>query len=139
MPRPATAQPALTFQLENRRYALALDRTAGVRDLGTIRHIPNAPKPWFGLTDWGNGRVLNVLDLPALLEDRGTEAVQSIVRLRAPHEDLALFIPAHIGLAEFTPPTEVPNDAVCVPLSGGPDSIHWICVDALTPLAQASA
>ena len=138
MSRPADLRSALTFRLERRRYALALDRTAGVRDLDSLRRVEGAPPPWIGLTDWGDGRVLNVLDLPAMLNDQRRESVESIVRLRAPHEDLALFVPAHLGLAEFVPPA-IPPGTAYVPLGGGDDALHWISLAALLPLADVEA
>jgi len=132
----AEAQSALTFRLARRRYALPLDRTSGVRDLGTVRRIPDAPAPWYGLTDWGDGRVLNVIELPTLLRDTAAEDARSIVRLRAPQDDLALFIPAHLGLGEWIPPDLVAG-APFTSLNAGPDSIHWIDLDSLLPLAAA--
>ena len=130
------ARSALTFRLARRRYALPLDRTSGVRDLGTVRRIPNAPSPWYGLTDWGDGRVLNVIDLAALLRDTAVEDARSLVRLRAPHDDLALFVPAHLGLAEWAPPERSSGEAFTA-LDAGPDAVHWIEIDPLVSLASA--
>ena len=121
---------ALTFRLALRRYALPLDSTSGVRDLGTVRRIPGAPAGWFGLTDW-NGRMINVIDLPALLDDRGVEKARSIVRLRAPWKDLALFVPAHLGLSELTLPEEVPAGKAYAALGSGQDALHWVDLRAL--------
>ncbi len=130
MSRSTETLSALTFRLAQRRYALALDRTSGVRDLGSVRRIPGAPGGWYGLIDW-NGRVLNVVDLPLLLDDRGVEKARSIVRLRAPLGDLALFVPAHLGLAELSPPREIAAGARYTSLGPGPGSLHWIDIDAL--------
>jgi hypothetical protein len=130
------ARSALTFRLARRRYALALDRTSGVRDLGAVRRIPNAPRPWYGLTDWGDGRVLNVIDLPVLLRDAAAEDARSIVRLRAPHEDLALFVPAHLGLGEWIRPEPADGEPFTA-VDAGPDAVHWVEIDALLQLAAA--
>lgn len=129
------ARSALTFRLARRRYALPLDRTSGVRDLGAVRRIPNAPSPWYGLTDWGDGRVLNVIDLAAVLRDRAFEDARSLVRLRKPFDDLALFVPAHLGLGEWTPPEPTPG-APFTALDAGPDAMHWIEIDALVSMAS---
>jgi len=135
VPRIADARSALLFRLARRRYALPLDRTSGVRDLGSVRRVPDAHDPWYGLTDWGDGSVLNVLHLPSMLGDAAVEAAESIVRLRAPHEDLALFVPAHLGLGEVVP-AEVPPGATFVALGNGEDALHWISISALLPLAD---
>ena len=130
MSRSTETRSALTFRLALRRYALPLERTSGVRDLSEVRRIPGTPSGWLGLIDW-NGRVLNVLDLPLLLDDRSIEKARSIVRLRAPLDDIALFVPAHLGLAETTPPSANAEGERYVPIGSGPDSLHWVDLDAL--------
>jgi hypothetical protein len=136
--RDATARSALVFRLARRRYALELNRTSGVGDLGSVRRIPDAPRAWLGLADWG-GRVLNVIDLPFLLDDRAVDSVSSLVRLRAPQDDLALFVPAHLGLTEWSPP-QGPRGALPYSAAGNtPDALYWIDLDALLQLAAASA
>ena len=135
MVRSADACPALTFRLSRRRYAIPLAATSGVRDLGPVRRIPDAPEPWYGLTDWGDGHVLNVLDLPALLRDRAVDPVRSIIRLRAPHDDVALFVPAHLGLGEWVPPAAPVEGAAVVALNA---AVHWIQVHLLVPLGTGA-
>ena len=130
MKRSAEVQSVLTFRLALRRYAIPLRETSGVQDLGAVRRIPNSPRRWFGLTEW-SGRVLNVIDLPYLLADRPVERAKSIVRLREPHEGMALFIPAHLGLSELAPPEPFAGPARYVALGGRPDGLHWIHLDTL--------
>jgi len=128
--RSPDAQSALMFRLALRRYAIPLRRTAGVQDLGAVRKIPNAPRRWFGLTDW-SGRVLNVIDLPYLLGDRAVERAKSIVRLREPYAGMALYIPAHLGLTELNTPEPVAADTPYVALGSEPNALCWIHLDAL--------
>jgi chemotaxis signal transduction protein len=121
---------ALLFRLALRRYAIPLQRTSGVQDLSVVRKIPNSPRRWFGLTEW-SGRVLNVVDLPHLLGDRAVESAKSIVRLREPHADMALYIPAHLGLTELGTPEPAAANASYVALGSAPDALHWIDLDAI--------
>ncbi|NIL99500.1 MAG: hypothetical protein GTN89_00735 [Acidobacteria bacterium] len=130
MARAAETHSALIFRLSLRRYALPLQRTSGVQDLGAVRKIPGAPRRWYGLTEW-SGRVLNVIDLPHVLGDRAVEQAKSIVRLRAPLESVALYVPAHLGLTELTRPDRTTPGTLHQPLGGGPDALHWIHLDAL--------
>ena len=124
------AQSALLFRLARRRYDIPLRRTSGVQDLGTVRKIPNSPRRWFGLTEW-SGRVLNVIDLPHLLGDRAVEHAKSIVRLREPHEGVALYIPAHLGLIELSVPDRLAANMPYSALGSTPNALHWIQIDAL--------
>jgi len=128
--RSAETQSALVFRLALRRYAIPLQRTSGVQDLGVVRRIPNAPRRWFGLTEW-SGRVLNVMDLPHLLGDRAVERARSIVRLRDPHEGMALYVPAHLGLTELNTPEPARANTPYQALGSGLDVLHWIHLDAL--------
>ena len=128
--RSPETQSALLFRLALRRYAIPLRRTSGVQDLGVLRKIPNSPRRWFGLTEW-SGRVLNVIDLPHLLGDRAVERAKSIVRLREPHEGMALYIPAHLGLTELSIPEPLATNAPYVAFGSGPDALHWIHLDVL--------
>lgn len=130
MARPAEVQSALIFRFALRRYALPLRRTSGVQDLGVVRKIPNSPRRWFGLTEW-SGRVLNVIDLPHVLGDRAVERARSIIRLQAPHDGMALFVPAHIGLADLNPPDPRVESVSFQALGNGADAPCWIHLDAL--------
>lgn len=130
VPRSLQTQTALAFRLALRRYAIPLRNTAGVQDLGEMRKIPNAPRRWYGLTEW-SGRVLNVIDLPHLLGERPVESTESIVRLADPHGGIALYIPAHLGLTELNGPDEPAPGATHFALGNSPDAVHWIDVEAL--------
>ena len=136
---PSSTRSALTFRLAERFYALPLDRTAGVADLGRVRTVPNSPATFIGLTDW-HGRVLSVHSLPALLGDRAVEVepARSIIRLRAPLDDQALFVPARFGLAEWTPPDDSTSE-ILTELNDGSNLVHWIHVDALLSVRPAQA
>jgi len=136
--RPTDTKSALTFRLALRRYALSLRGTSGVQDLGAVRRIPDAPWPWLGLADWG-GRVLNVIDLPNVLEDAAIEPVKSLVRLHEPHDGIAVFIPARLGLCELTPPRDPAGAALYTALRGGKDALHWIHLDAIMEACSVAA
>ncbi len=136
--RSPDAQSALMFRLALRRYAIPLRRTCGVQDLGEVRKVPNAPRHWFGLTDW-SGRVLNVIDLPYLLGDRAVERAKSIVRLREPYEGMALYIPAHLGLTELNTPKPVAANALYVGVGSKPTARLWIDLDALVAECASQA
>ena len=123
-------QSALTFRMARRRYALSLRSTAGVQDLGKVRRIPGAPPHWLGVADWG-GSVVNVIDLPDLLEDTSIESVKSVVRLREPHAGIAVFVPAHLGLCELRSPQNPGDSALYTALGGGSDTFHWIHLDSI--------
>ena len=138
MSRPTDTMSALTFRLALRRYALSLRGTSGVQDLGAIRRIPGAPRPWLGLADWG-GRVMNVIDLPDLLEDNAIEPAKSLIRLREPHEGIAVFIPARFGLCELTPPRNPAAAALYTALRGGGGEFHWIHLDAVVEACSERA
>ncbi len=138
MSRSPDAQSALIFRLALRRYAIPLRRTCGVQDLGAVRKVPDAPRRWLGLTHW-SGRVLNVIDLPYLLGDRAVERAKSVVRLRDPHEGIALYIPAHLGLAKLDAPEPVTANAPCVMVGSGPNALHWIDLDALVAACTPQA
>lgn len=130
MSRRADAQAALTFRLARRSYALPLRRTSGVRDMGTVRGIPGAPPAWLGLTDW-SGHVLSVIDLPHVLGDAAVDDARMLVRLEHPHQDVALYVPTHLGLTQVEIDDEAGTETLTRAVGDAEDGLHWIDLDAL--------
>lgn len=71
----------------------------GVAECGPIRRIPGAPSPVVGLAEW-RGHVLTVVDLALLLGHPPGDAQATLVRLAAPLEQAALWLTAHLSVAE---------------------------------------
>ncbi len=108
-------EPMLRFHLQQREYAIRLSAVAGVGDLEQLREIPGAPLGVLGLTEW-HGRLLTVLDLPRLAEDSPRDALRCLIRLAAPHDGTALFVPARLRLGMGNAPAANDARAAFVPL-----------------------
>lgn len=121
---------ALVFRLSQRRYALPLRATSGVQDLGFLRTIPDTPAAWLGVSEW-SGKVLSVLDISALLDDSAEKPDGCLVRLATPHEAIALFISARLGLVALERPIAEPDSELTSSDGHGDDPIHWINIDRL--------
>ena len=93
----------LYFQLGGSPYAISLDRVAEVAPAGPIHPVPLSPPAVLGLAE-RRGRPIAVIDLPRLL-DRSPEgaATASVVRLAAPLDGAALWVPAEIFSGTGTP------------------------------------
>jgi hypothetical protein len=89
----------LVFDLGAGRYGLRLETISGVAELSSWRPVPGAPPGVLGLTEW-RGRPLTVLDLPSLLEERHGKGAPSLIRLAAPFDHLALYVPAGLRVEE---------------------------------------
>ena len=99
---PATAERRLVFSLATGSYGLRLDAISGVAELSAWRAVPGAPRGVLGLAEWG-GRPLTVLDLPGLLRERPGKGDPSLVRLAAPFDHIALYVPASLHVEEAAP------------------------------------
>jgi len=83
----------LLFALERQRYAIRLSAIDGVDSAQAIRSVPCAPRYVLGLAH-RRGRLLTVLDLPGTIDETSSGGSACLLRLAAPHEGLALFLPA---------------------------------------------
>jgi hypothetical protein len=92
----------LVFDLASGPYGLRLDAISGVAELSAWRTVPGAPRGVLGLAEWG-GRPLTVLDLPALIREGPGRGDASLVRLAAPFDHLALYVPASVRVEEAPP------------------------------------
>jgi hypothetical protein len=107
MAEPGASEPApgqaverrLVFDLASKTYALRLTEVSGVVAMGPLRRVPMAPAGVLGLAEW-RGRLLTVLDLPGLLDERHGKGSPSLVRLAPPFDHLALFVPAGLRVEE---------------------------------------
>lgn len=112
----------LTFQLAGTPYALPLESVAEVVAAPPIRRVPLGPRGVLGLAEAG-GRVVAVLDLPFLLDERTRGGASShLVRLAAPYERSALAVSGMIRAAAGTP---VPGR------DSGPAGAGHVLVDGL--------
>jgi hypothetical protein len=82
---------------------------------------------------------MNVIDLPAVLEEQAIEPVRSLVRLREPHDGIALFIPARLGLCAVAPPSAADGATPYTALRSGHDALHWIHLDAIVAACSEQA
>lgn len=92
----------LVFSLASGAYGLRLEAISGVAELTSWRPVPGAPPGVLGLTEWG-GRPLTVLDLPGLIQEQPGRGDASLVRLAAPFDHLALYVPASLRVEEPSP------------------------------------
>jgi chemotaxis signal transduction protein len=93
-PRP---EALLVLSLARGRYALGLGQVAGLAACGPLRGVPLAPPVVPGLTEW-RGRLLTVVDLPAILGEGPRGRWETLVRIAPPHEHTALFVPGPVHL-----------------------------------------
>ena len=122
----------LTFKLARDRYAVAIEAVAEVAPAGSVRRVPRAPGTILGLAE-RRGRVLAVLDLPRLFDDRPSEdGARHVVSLAAPHDGTALWVPARLTAGEGAPapdPERPPGTKGRVFVEGEPHLL--LDVDAL--------
>lgn len=95
----AVVERRLVFALASGSYGLRLEAISGVAEPSPWRPVPGAPPGVLGLAEWG-GRPLTVLDLPGLLRERPGKGDPSLVRLAAPFDHIALFVPASLRVEE---------------------------------------
>jgi len=95
------AQRMIWFRLDRHAYAIPAEEVDGVASLGAVRKVHGAPADVLGLVELRGGLVC-VLDLPRLLGDRSGDGPPCVIRLRAPREGLALYVPAKIRIATVT-------------------------------------
>ncbi|HEX5045439.1 MAG TPA: chemotaxis protein CheW [Candidatus Polarisedimenticolaceae bacterium] len=84
-----SAERLLALRLARHRWVLPLVDLAGVCEMPPLRALPRVPHPVLGLAH-RHGRIVTVLDLPALLRDGPGEGPDSLLLLASPR--------AHFGL-----------------------------------------
>ena len=94
----ASAEPLLEVRLAGRRWALRLADLAGVCAMPPLRSLPRVPHPVLGLAQH-HGRIVTVLDLPALLRDAPGEGPESLLLLAAPRTHLGLCVRGALRLS----------------------------------------
>jgi len=87
----------LYFQLGGSPYAIAQEAIADVAPASAIHPVPLSPPAVLGLAE-RRGRAIAVIDLPCLLEgtSRETTSTSHLMRLAAPLEGAAFFVPAEV-------------------------------------------
>lgn len=122
------AERALLFELGGRSYGLRIGAIEGLGEPGTIRCVPGAPASVLGVCEW-RGRLLTVVDLPALLPagPAGTipadPAVEPcLVRLAAPLDGTALWVPAQVRLGWAAAEAASPGDGSAAPARPRPSA-----------------
>ena len=88
----------LTVQLARHRWAICLPELAGVCELPPLRPLPGVPGPVLGLAH-RHGRIVTVLDLPALLGDAPGEGPQTLLLAAPPRGQLAAHAEGELRLA----------------------------------------
>lgn len=118
--KPRTAEATLpgrllVFDLDSRRYALRATQINGLAECGPIRTVPGAPREVLGLVEW-RGNLLTVLDLPQLLGHVSPQGPSCLLRLAAPGQGIALFLPSVVRMvaapADPHPTPDSPSAAV---------------------------
>ncbi len=97
----------LLFRLRRVPYALPLSAVFGLAECGDVRRVPGAPRNVLGMTEW-RGDLLTVLDLPRLLRHSAVPGRACLIRLAAPLQQIAFYLPCVAKLAEVTV-TEAPT------------------------------
>ncbi len=94
-------QRVLLFRLRRVPYALPLSAVFGLAECSEIRRVPGAPRNVLGMTEW-RGDLLTVLDLPRLLRHSAVPGHACLIRLAAPLQQIAFYLPCIAKLAEVT-------------------------------------
>ncbi|ANM28891.1 hypothetical protein ABI59_03640 [Acidobacteria bacterium Mor1] len=92
---------ALLIGLERNRYRIDAGAIDGLVPTASIVPVPRAPRGVLGLTEW-RGRLLTVIDLPLILDERPNGDAACLVRLASPHASTALFVPGPVRLVDDT-------------------------------------
>jgi hypothetical protein len=96
--RATGAQQLLLLELQRETYALWLDAVAGLVEPAPLRTVHGAPRGVLGLAEW-RGRLLTVIDLPLIVGDSACSRPPCLVRLAAPWDNLALYVPGPVKLS----------------------------------------
>ncbi len=96
------SERVLLLRLARQSYRIDARAIAGLVPPGKIRPVPCAPAGVLGLTEW-RGRLLTVIDLLRVLDERPTGEAASLVRLAAPHAATALYVPGSVRLVADSP------------------------------------
>ena len=94
MPR---TERLLALRLARQRWALRLVDLAGVCEMPALRPLPRVAHPVLGLVH-RHGRVVTVLDLPALLDDAPGDGPESLLLLASPRTHLGLRVQGDLRL-----------------------------------------
>lgn len=104
----------LYFQLAGSPYAIALEVIADVAPAGPILPVPLSPPAVKGLAE-RRGRAIAVIDLPRLLgaEIHDARDTEHVLRLAAPLDGAALWVPAQLCSGSGTPAPGVDQTSGC--------------------------
>jgi chemotaxis signal transduction protein len=94
-----------------------LEQVAGLMDAGPVRTVAGAPAGVLGLAEW-KGRLLTVLDLPALIGEGPRPEPASLVRLGPPYPFTALYVPATVRMEALQAEEMRPFSEPGVPAEG---------------------
>ena len=92
-----TPERLLALRLARQRWALRLVDLAGVCEMPALRALPRVAHPVLGLAH-RHGRIVTVLDLPALLRDDPGEGPESLLLLASPRTHLGLRVRGDLRL-----------------------------------------
>lgn len=92
-----SADRLLVVRLARQRWALHLTDLAGVCEMPVLRPLPRVPHPVLGLAH-RHGRIVTVLDLPALLQDGPGDGPESLLLLASPRAHLGLHVRGDLRL-----------------------------------------
>jgi chemotaxis signal transduction protein len=92
----------LAFDLSRHRWAFRLRDLAGAVEMPALRRVPGVGPPILGLAQ-RHGRVVTVVDLPALLGDAPEKGPQSLLLLAPPRAHLAFWVRADLRLVVLEP------------------------------------
>jgi hypothetical protein len=84
------------FRVGVSEYAIELEHISGLADCGPIRKVDGTPTEILGLVEW-RGRILTVLDLPALLGKPPCDGPMCLIRLSGSMARTALSVPAPVS------------------------------------------
>ena len=87
----------LTIQLARQRWALRLPDLAGVCEVPALRKLPGVAAPVLGLAH-RHGRIVTVLNLPALLQDAPGAGAECLLLVAPPRGQVALWVRGELRL-----------------------------------------
>jgi chemotaxis signal transduction protein len=91
------AERLLALRLARHCWVLRLVDLAGVCEMPALRALPRVPRPVLGLAH-RHGRIVTVLDLPALLHDGPGDGPESLLLLAPPRAHFGLRVRADLRL-----------------------------------------
>lgn len=105
VPRHEQTHRWLAIRLAERTYALPLEQVSDVAEARNVRTVAGRPRGVLGIHEW-RGKLLTLLDLPELVDDRGLPGPPTLVRLAAPFDHTALYVPGPVRLRRSARPSD---------------------------------